>query len=264
MNRLFLVLLLVPAVASAAPQGWRQSLSPSKPGSFPLPREQKSRYRLGWFTFNAGEAEATFSKPRRDSVQLDVKGGTIGFVRNLWKLDASHHAVAQASTLRPVSIKQVETYSSRTITTSVEFNNQGVLSLRTVNPPDPYPPGRQKFQFPNVYDLQTALLFIRSQKLQPGDNLSFVVFPANAPYLASIHVIGREKIEVKAGKYNALKCELHLQKINREFGLEPHRKLKRAVAWVSDDADRLLLRAEADIFVGSVWAELQSVKFNTP
>ena len=262
MNRFILVLLLVPALASAAPAGWRQNLSPSRPGSFPLPREQKSRYRLGWFTFNAGEADATFSKPKRNTVLLEVKGGTIGFVRNLWRLDASHRAVAQAASLRPISIKQIENYGYRTITTSVAFNAQGVSSLRTVDPPDPVPPGSQKFQFPNVYDLQTALLYIRSQKLQPGDNLNIVVYPANAPYLATVHVIGREKIEVKAGKYNALKCELRLQKINRELGLEPHRKLKRAVAWISDDSDRLLLRAEADIFVGSVWVELQSVKFN--
>jgi len=31
---------------------------------------------------------------------------------------------------------------------------------------------------------------------------------------------------------------------------------------VSDDADRLLLRAEAQIFIGTVFAELQSVRFD--
>ena len=43
--------------------------------------------------------------------------------------------------------------------------------------------------------------------------------------------------------------------------LEPHRKFRRATAWVSDDNDRLPLRIEAQIFVGTVFAELQSVQF---
>jgi hypothetical protein len=43
--------------------------------------------------------------------------------------------------------------------------------------------------------------------------------------------------------------------------LEPHRKFKRASAWLSDDRDRLILKVQADIAVGSVWTELQTVEF---
>ena len=43
--------------------------------------------------------------------------------------------------------------------------------------------------------------------------------------------------------------------------LQPHAKFKRAYIWLSDDPDRLVLRVQADIFVGSVWAELEKVSF---
>jgi len=46
--------------------------------------------------------------------------------------------------------------------------------------------------------------------------------------------------------------------------LEPHRKFRRGTIWVSDDAERLLLRIEAQVFVGTVFAELQSVNFDSP
>jgi len=46
--------------------------------------------------------------------------------------------------------------------------------------------------------------------------------------------------------------------------LEPHRKFRRGTIWVSDDAERLLLRIEAQVFVGTVFAELQSVHFDSP
>jgi hypothetical protein len=45
--------------------------------------------------------------------------------------------------------------------------------------------------------------------------------------------------------------------------LEPHRKFRHATIWVSDDRDRILLRIEAQIFVGTVFAELQSVRFDS-
>jgi len=52
-----------------------------------------------------------------------------------------------------------------------------------------------------------------------------------------------------------------LQGITKALTLEPHKKFKEAFAWMSDDRDRLLLKIKAEIFVGSVWAELTSVKF---
>ena len=67
-----------------------------------------------------------------------------------------------------------------------------------------------------------------------------------------------------AGTYNAIKLDLQLERINKRLELEPHRKFRRATIWVSDDADRLLLRIEAQIFVGTVFAELQSAHFDSP
>jgi hypothetical protein len=66
---------------------------------------------------------------------------------------------------------------------------------------------------------------------------------------------------VRAGSYNAIKLDLKLQRVSKKNELEPHRKFKRATIWVSDDNDRLLLRIESQIFVGTVTAELQSVRF---
>jgi hypothetical protein len=45
-----------------------------------------------------------------------------------------------------------------------------------------------------------------------------------------------------------------------DMTLVPHGKFKRATAWISDDSDRLPLRMNAQIFVGSVWVELVKVE----
>jgi hypothetical protein len=111
--------------------------------------------------------------------------------------------------------------------------------------------------------LHSALLYLRSQPLGNGNVQRIVVYPATSAYLATVTVIGREKITVHAGTYNAIKVGLQLHRIGKNLELEPHRKFRRATIWVSDDSDRILLRIEAQIFIGTVFAELQSIRFES-
>lgn len=265
MNRLALALLCVPALAWGAPPEWQEKLSPPEPGSFPAPPPLVAKYHFGWMKLGGGVAEAVLTRPRHDILQLEVSGGSTGLVRKLWKLDATHEAIAQASTLRPIRIKQTEDYGWDKITTEATYTEKGVTYLkRHASDTAATPEKPQEFSFPNLRDLWTALLYIRSQRLEPGDDYSLVVFPGNSPYLANVRVICKEPIRVRAGKFNALKFEISLQKITPTLGLEPHPKFKRAYAWLSDDENRILLRVEAEIFVGSVWMELQSAKTTGP
>jgi hypothetical protein len=89
-----------------------------------------------------------------------------------------------------------------------------------------------------------------------------VVYPATSAYLATVTVLGHERFTGPSGTYNAIKLDLQLNKIGKNRELEPHRKFRRATVWISDDPDRLLLRIQAQIFVGSVFADLQSVEFD--
>jgi len=109
----------------------------------------------------------------------------------------------------------------------------------------------------------SALLYLRSQPLRQGDVYRVVVYPATNAYLATLTVVGRERLAVEAGDFPAIKLDVQLKKIGKKGELEPHKKFRRASVWVSDDDDRLLLRIVASVFVGNVFAELQSVRFPT-
>ena len=74
-------------------------------------------------------------------------------------------------------------------------------------------------------------------------------------------MLGRERLTGPAGTYNAIKLDLQLSKVEKNRELARHRKFRRGTVWLSDDSDRLLLKIEAQIFVGTVFAELQSVEF---
>jgi hypothetical protein len=118
------------------------------------------------------------------------------------------------------------------------------------------------FTLPNLFDLHSAALYLRSQPLRQGSVYRLAIYAATNAYLATVNVTGREKISVRAGTYNAIKLDLQLKRIGKHLELEPHKKFRRATIWVSDDAERLILRIEAQIFVGTVFAELQSMHFD--
>src|SRR5438045_2483477 len=118
------------------------------------------------------------------------------------------------------------------------------------------------FNFPNLFDLHSALLYLRSQSLSDHNVYRIVVYPATSAYLTTITVLAHEPISVRAGSYNAIKLDLQLKRVGKKMDLEPHKKFRRATIWISDDENRIPLRIEAQIFVGTVFSELQSVRFD--
>jgi hypothetical protein len=112
-----------------------------------------------------------------------------------------------------------------------------------------------------VQSVNSALLYLRTQPLTDGAVHRVVVYPATSAYLCTVTVAGRERITVPTGTYDALKFDVQLKKIGDNRELLPHKKLKKATVWLSNDADRVVLRIETQVFVGTVFAELQSIKF---
>jgi hypothetical protein len=248
---------------SSLAAGWENSVTAGSPGPFPPPRSLVASYHFGWAGFTAATAEVHFTRGPADHFQLDGVGHTIGLVRSLWKMDVSHHAVADAVRLRPIEVEQVENVRGKKIVTQLAFTPSGVTRVRSESKHDKATSKTKQFNFPNLFDLHSSLLYLRSQPLRERSIHRIVVYPANSAYLATITVLGREKISVNAGTFNAIKLDLQLNKIGKTGGLEPHRKFRRATIWISDDADRLLLRIEAQIFVGTVFAELESARFES-
>jgi len=220
-----------------------------------------ARYGFGWSGFPGASADVRLTKPSDDRFQLDGTIHTIGLVRALWKFDGIHTSRVNSSTLHPVEMKQTESVRNKKIVTSLSFDSSGVTSRETETPGTSAGPKIRRFDFPNLFDLYSALLYLKSHPLQDRSIQRIVVYPATSAYLATVTVLGRERFTGPSGTYNAIKLDLQLNKIGKNRELEPHRKFRRATVWLSDDSDRLLLRIQAQIFVGTVFAELQSVDF---
>jgi len=274
-------LLSLRATAVQAQQSdWRATLTATPPNFLPPLRAVETEYRFGWERIVAAEGTLKFSTPQPSLRRMDLKGGTTGFVKNLWPMDARGFSIVDATTLRPVRVRQAEWLRRGASLVAQEFTPLDVLRSKggsiQENPAPAFFEDKpidatqmavlthakaKLVKFPALYDLHSAFLFVRGQPLAQGDAIRLVIFQDNWPYLATLRVAGREQITVAAGTYPAIKLNLSLQYVNKQFKLEPHTKFKRAVGWLSDDADRLILKIQADVFVGSVWTELQHARF---
>ena len=253
-----LLSLALVGIGQAAPS-WESTLTKDPPGNFPELRPVRTTYYFGWSGFTAGVGDMHFTKTSDKGFQLEATGRTIGLVRAWWKLDASYRGLANAETLRPIESKQTEIYRRKKLVTDLTFTDTGVTRARTegTNAKTTKP-----FNFPGLFDLHSALLYLRSQPLNDHSTYRIVVYPATSAYLATITVLNRERVTVRAGTYNAIKIDLQLKRVGKNLELEPHRKFRRATVWISDDANRIPLRIEAQIFVGTVFAELQAMRFD--
>ena len=258
------ITILLASWTGSLAANWQATLSKEQAGKFPELRPLRASYRFGWSGVTAATGEIHFTKPSNDRFQLEGTGRTIGLVRALWKLDVTYRAVANSQTLAPTETQQSESYRSKKIVTHLTFTSSGVTRARTEGEGAAAKTTTRDFRLPDLFDLHSAALYLRSQPLTQGSVYRLAVYPATNAYLAYVTVTGREKISVRAGIYNAIKLDLRLKRIGKHLELEPHKKFRRATIWVSDDAERLILRIEAQVFVGTVFAELQSVRFDHP
>ena len=258
---LIIAIFLFARTLSAAAPEWEATVTKDPPGNFPAPRPVRTTYHFGWSGITAATGDIHFSKTDR-RFELDAAGKTIGFVRALWKMDASYRGLADAETLRPIESKQTETYRKKKLITDLAFTNSGVVRTRTEVPATGKTSIPVPSNFPGLFDLHSAWLYLRSQPLKDQNVYRIAVYPATSAYLTTVTVLAHEHISVRAGSYNAIKIDLQLKRIGKKMELEPHKKFRRATIWVSDDANRIPLRIEAQIFVGTVFAELQAVRFD--
>ncbi len=258
---LLTAVLLIPTARAAEP--WAKDLV-TTPGTFPPIRPFSGEFRFGWSGLEAARAKARFTQSG-DRITINVEGGTSGPARTLWKVDATHHSDFLAPGFLPLAFEQTEKYAKRTITTRGEYRGGQLWRFREVKP-DPKSTAKWKhIKVSPIRDMVPAMFLIRSQALADGDTVRVTVCPGDAPFLVTMRVRGRETLKVGGVERKAIRLGFEIQRINVQKNapdlLEPHGKFHRGAVWLSDDADRIPLRAEVDIFIGFVFGELVKVDY---
>ena len=243
---------------------WEDQVSPLKPGDFPpLTTPFRATYRIGWGSITAARAEMVIKRPQADTYEFRANTATVGTARSLWSMDATILSTVNASRLRPIRLDQTEERSDRTLQESVRFDSNGAERTRTVTPKTGGAAPRtenKRFESPALQDFMSTFLILRSQALANGETKTLAVMSPSVPYLMTLTVRGREEISTRAGNFRAIRLSVDsIQRVKDDGTLMPHKRFRSATIWISDDATRQILRVQSQVFVGSVFLELESV-----
>ena len=248
-----------PGISNAAP-GWTKELTSPIPGNFKLPVPMSVELQISWQGLvRAGVVKIDFAPPeekKSGAYIVRAHSKSEGPAAVFFPYESSFWAEISPQTLRPIHFRSVETDDVEAITTTVRHDSTRAASteiskriksgeIRTK---------RQNFKFSPIYDIFSAMLHVRSQRLKDGDQIALVIVPFDTPYLLRVRVQGRE---IHAER-QAIRLIVGMRKIDRKtMELLPYKKLKRdATLWLTDDEDRIPLELQAAAFIGSIRATL--------
>lgn len=110
---------------------------------------------------------------------------------------------------------------------------------------------------PYIQDVMSAFYYARTQDYsgaQPGDTTRFQNFIDRKVFDLDVLYLGTEVIEVGGNKYRTVK----LKPLVREGGIFRHQG--DMYLWISDDQNRLPLRVEAGLVIGSVQVDFKKAE----
>jgi hypothetical protein len=235
-------------------------LSPVVPGLHsPIPSSTLD-FTLSWKgMLKAGKLQMDFAPKRvkeHDSFVIKCSASSQGAAAILFPYSHSYWSEIDPASFSSRYFHSTETASEESVVTTNRYTAKKVNIREVTTQTDTGAVRTDNFGFPHgpARDLFSAILYVRSQKLDPGDEHTLLLLPFASPYLLNVRV---EAKEMHLGR-DTLRISFALRKIDRiTHALVPYKKLKKPVTlWLSDDADRIPIELRASVYIGDVRAVL--------
>lgn len=258
LKTLLIPLLLLSPLSAATPK-WMSEVNLTKTGPHLKVKPIQLTYDLSWNgSVSAGQATIRFGHPDPrypNNYIAQSYGATTGVARGLFPFDFNYTSFLRPSNYRPQVFVADEKTKKEHKVTETRFTGKGVTSTEKETEKGKTKTSSSSFAYPNALGVHSAVLWVRSLDMKPGQEAVFVVMPFKSPYLCRVKHLGNE---VMASR-RTIKYDLKLQKIDKAtLELKAYDKVKSLVLWVSDDAERLPLEFRSKVFVGDVRAVLTS------
>ena len=108
-----------------------------------------------------------------------------------------------------------------------------------------------EFKGTSVVDMLSSLYFVRNQELPLKGEVFFDIVNRGEQYPLKVIVLGKEKVKVKAGKFNCIVVEPVIS--GEGIFVSKGKSLK---VWLTDDEYKMPVKMAVEVFIGSVKAEL--------
>ncbi|MDP8256956.1 MAG: DUF3108 domain-containing protein [Candidatus Alcyoniella australis] len=240
---LLVALLLVPTIASAGAQFQGERLS----------------YQFGWNGIPAAEIDVEIDVVDyfgNQCYEIKIHGRTKRAIDLIWKMRDEFVTFTKTADLNPIRYSFYQREGRFTQDTDIIWNYETNVARSTRVKKHRRMKDRE-VEADKYMDPISALFFVRTQDLDVGDVQRLSVFDGKRTHLLEYKVVSREIINVPRGRFAALKIAPRIVSSSEQDKSSGTEKVREVYFYVSDDAQRLLLRFEAEAFVGQIYGELQ-------
>ena len=211
----------------------------------------KAYYTLAGIYVSAGEATFTVNLERLNNkpvYHITGEGKTYGFYDGFYKVRDSYETIIDTATLQPYKFIRNINEGSYRKNENVTFNQTAHTAVSADS----------VVRIPLcTQDVISLVYYARNtdfDKYKVNDRIPFTLYLGNELYNIYIRYMGKETVKTKYGKFRAIKLRPLLIKGSVFEGGE------KMTAWITDDLNRLPVRVESAISVGSVKVDMMEHK----
>jgi len=248
MTKYFLTafLLIIFAIKSSA-----QEMNYLGEPSFKVGEELDYKLKYGFFTaaeavIRVGESDKKFDDKPAYHIVADAK--TAGTFDVFYKVRNRYETYVDQKTLEPYFYTENRKEASYRHSDNVTFdhNTNKITAAKGV-----YPFKGKTFDFLSAYYFSRS---VDISKLKIGDKFNLQYFLEDGVHSMEITYVGKEKMDCSVGTFNCLKFNPTIIP-GRVF-----RKSSKLYLWITDDNNRIPVKAHVELVVGSITMDLTGAK----
>ncbi len=215
------------------------------------------RYRLSYSSFlKGGEVTMSIKKDpnNKNGLHIKGKGGTSGLVRLFFKVNDNYETYIDKRTILPYHFVRKINEGGYTKNLEIYFDQNKQLAKVVDHKKNTKKEFKTKV---NVQDMLSSVYSLRNEDLtglKKGDEITQYLFFDNSNYVFKLRFLGKELIKTKFGKVKSLKFMPVVQE-GRLF-----KSKESLIIWISDDENKIPLKINASLAIGSLRAELSGYK----
>jgi hypothetical protein len=247
MKKYLLIIILVTVTLS---KSFSQDMNYLGEPSFKIGEELSYKLKYGFFTaaeanIKVLESDKKFENPAFHIVADSKTAGTFDI---FYKVRNRYETYVDKKTLEPYFYTENRKEASYRHTDHVTYdhNTEKITADKGVFP-----------MKGKVFDFLSAYYFARSvdiSKLHIGDKFNLQYFLEDGIHSMQITYAGKEKMDCSVGKFNCLKFNPTIIP-GRVF-----RKSSKLYLWITDDNNRIPVKAHVELIVGSITMDLTGAK----
>ncbi|AOW21366.1 DUF3108 domain-containing protein [Urechidicola croceus] len=214
------------------------------------------KYRMHYGFINAGYATINIkdtTKDGRSAYHVEGKGWTVGAFKWFFKVKDNYQTSFYKDNMKPYHFRRRVDEGGHIISRDIYFDQEG----KTAFIKDHKKNTEKTVTIEDVQDMVSSFYYLRNQdvdNLNIGDELKLNMFFDYETYGFKMRYLGEEELKTTFGKIKCLKFR-PLVKSGRVFEAE-----ESLTIWITADKNKIPIRIEADLAVGSLKADLEGFK----